>query len=92
MYFFIYIMTDIVLVDRLGDINFGLPEDLAPHKKPWAYYELLGIDRDVSPQDIKKAVRRLSRENHPDKFATQCAEAQACAHHRDTEKFRRPSR
>jgi len=70
-------MTDIVLVDRLGDINFGLPEDLAPHKKPWAYYELLGIDRDVSPQDIKKAVRRLSRENHPDKFATQCAEAQA---------------
>lgn len=69
-------MTDVVLVDRLGDINFGLPEDLAPHKKPWAYYELLGIDRNASPQDIKKAIRRLSLENHPDKFANRGEEAQ----------------
>ena len=69
-------MTDILLVNRLGDINFGLPEDLAPHKKPWAYYELLGIDRDATHQNIKRAVRKLSLVNHPDKFATQGEEAQ----------------
>src|SRR5216117_3858660 len=30
------------------------------------YYELLGIARDASSDDIKKAFRRLARELHPD--------------------------
>ena len=59
----------IVLVDRLGDINFGLPEDIAPHKKPWAYYEILGIKRNASREDIRAAQRALSLKNHPDRFA-----------------------
>jgi molecular chaperone DnaJ len=33
---------------------------------PADYYELLGVDRDSSEQEIKKAFRRLARELHPD--------------------------
>ncbi|WP_257478257.1 molecular chaperone DnaJ [Acidipropionibacterium jensenii] len=30
------------------------------------YYKVLGVSKDAKPEDIKKAFRKLARENHPD--------------------------
>lgn len=30
------------------------------------YYKTLGVSRDATPEDIKKAFRKLARTHHPD--------------------------
>ena len=39
------------------------------------YYQVLGVDRQATQEDIKKSFRRLARQYHPDVNSNQDAEA-----------------
>jgi DnaJ-class molecular chaperone len=38
-------------------------------ERPKDYYRILGVERDASPEAIKRAYRRLARKYHPDRGA-----------------------
>lgn len=45
----------------------GIIEEMATTKD---YYQILGVDKKASPDDIKKAFRKLAHKYHPDKGGT----------------------
>ncbi len=42
--------------------------EVGGHQKKQSYYEILGVPSDANQKAIKKAYRKLSRKNHPDKL------------------------
>lgn len=40
--------------------------DKSGEEKSFSLYDIFGLDKDASPEDIKKAYRRLSKKFHPD--------------------------
>jgi len=51
-------------------------DERAPARRPVTYYDVLGLDRDATPEEIKAAYYELARQHHPD-VASQDPEAAA---------------
>lgn len=56
----------------MGGMPFGGMPEMRPRKQDNRYYELLGVNRNSSESEIKKAFVKLARRMHPDKGTPLC--------------------
>jgi len=54
-------------------------EKISQHKNSTYSYEILGIEKSATPEEIKKAYRNLVKIHHPDNFATSSESQQKIA-------------
>ncbi|WP_327383945.1 DnaJ domain-containing protein [Caballeronia choica] len=52
--------------DRAGAKNFLQPSNVCLKMKYKDYYEILGLQRTATQDDVKRASRKLARKYHPD--------------------------
>src|SRR3989338_5442656 len=64
--FFSSLKMDLIKVESLGDIRFGMPENVEEMNRPWAFYTFLGDPKDATLEQIRMAFKQKSRELHPD--------------------------
>jgi len=58
--------TKIIPIQKI-DIREGIPEDIEVLNSPFGYYKFLGVNRDASQDEIRRAYLRLAHKYHPDK-------------------------
>jgi curved DNA-binding protein CbpA len=49
-----------------GETERVMSEQQSEDKRPMTYYDVLDLDRDATPEEIKEAYYKLAREHHPD--------------------------
>lgn len=54
-------------------------------------YQILGVTRDASDREIKKAYRDLSRKYHPDSYAGKIGSRSKCGRLKNSNRFRKPT-
>ncbi|MFH1439232.1 MAG: DnaJ domain-containing protein [Candidatus Woesearchaeota archaeon] len=57
-------MVQMIRQEQIGDIRFGIPDDMEELHKPWSFYDVLGVSRTASKDEIKRAFISLAQKYH----------------------------
>ncbi|MCB9359032.1 DnaJ domain-containing protein [Candidatus Woesearchaeota archaeon] len=55
---------------KMGDITFGVPVGIELLNQPYGFYEFLGVKREATTDEIRKAYKKMAVRMHPDHGGT----------------------